>query len=249
MGAKVDMEESNGRSTLPIVSRFGDPALLEQVVAELKELERRTGIERTLAIGELILGRFFGADTAAWRERRRNKNNSIRRLASRSDCPLSKSALHEAVGVYVAVLDMPSVRTSGHISASHVATVLRLPASTRVRLLQHAECERWSVRDLRKNVVALRRSEGERRGRPARDAQRRGVAALRSCLRHAGDVVVRLGDTSPLNAELKLELRGLAREASRLSSRLVELGETTPELVRAGSPSVSQNKPIRRASP
>ncbi|MET0790878.1 MAG: hypothetical protein ABW061_05110 [Polyangiaceae bacterium] len=245
---KVDMEESSGRSSLQVVSRVGDPALVEQVVAELRELERRTGIDRTLAIGELILGRFFGADPAAWRERRRNKNNSIRRLASRTDCPLSKSALHEAVGVYVAVLDMPSVRTSGHISASHVATVLRLPASARVRLLASAECERWSVRDLRQNVVALRRSEGERRGRPARDAQMRSLAALRSCLRHAAEVVVRLGDAFPLNAESKLELRGLAREASRLSTRLSELSDTAPELVRAGSPGVGQSEPIHRAS-
>src|SRR6478735_7920243 len=107
--------------------RVTEAKVLEDVVAELKEIDRRTGIERTLAIGELILTQFFGGDPAVWRDRRRNKNNSIRRLAEREDCPFCRSALNEAVGVYVAVVGLPCVRTFGHISASHVASVLRLP--------------------------------------------------------------------------------------------------------------------------
>ncbi|HET7543096.1 MAG TPA: hypothetical protein VFK05_24655 [Polyangiaceae bacterium] len=212
--------------------RTGDPALVEQVARELRELERRTGIDRTLAIGELILTRFFGSNALAWRERRRNKNNSLRRLASRSDCPLSKSALHEAVGVYVAVLALPRVRTSGHITASHVASVLRLDETAREQILESADKERWSVRELRKNVVAFRRAKGERRGRPSRDAQARTLSAVRSCLRSTSDALERLAQASPLNAESKLELRGLAREASRLSICMLELGEATPDLAR-----------------
>src|SRR5215207_1161276 len=84
--------------------RVTESALLEDVVAELREIDRRTGIERTLAIGELVLNRFFGGDPTTWRDRRRNKNNSIRRLAERDDCPFCRSALNEAVGVYVAVV-------------------------------------------------------------------------------------------------------------------------------------------------
>lgn len=71
---------------------FANPALLDEVVLELREIDRRTGIEKTLAIGELILVRFFGNDPEIWRNRKRNKNNSIRRLAEREDCPFRKSA-------------------------------------------------------------------------------------------------------------------------------------------------------------
>src|SRR5690242_8846613 len=81
--------------------------VLDGVVAELRELERRGGIERILAVGELILTRFFGGSVAAWRDRRRNKNNSIRRLADHSDCPFGRSALNEAVAIYAASLALP----------------------------------------------------------------------------------------------------------------------------------------------
>src|SRR6185369_13472063 len=89
-----------------VASRLEDQAALELVAKELQAIERKAGIERILAIGELILLRFFGGDASIWRDRRRNKNNSIRRLAQRPDCPYCKSALTEAVAVYVAVRDL-----------------------------------------------------------------------------------------------------------------------------------------------
>jgi hypothetical protein len=79
-----------------IASRVAEPELLDRVAAELREIDRRSGIERTLAMGELILNQFFGRDVVGRRDRRRNKNNSIRRLANRHGCPFSKSALNEA---------------------------------------------------------------------------------------------------------------------------------------------------------
>ena len=116
--------------------------MLDQVVSELCELERRGGIERTLAIGELILTQFFAGNSVAWRDRRRNKNNSIRRLATRKDCPFSRSALNEAVAVHVVSLSLPCVRTFGHIGASHVVAVLRLAEGERELMLVRAESDR-----------------------------------------------------------------------------------------------------------
>jgi len=40
---------------------------LDKVVAELREIDRRTGIDRSLAIGELILTQFFEGSASAWR--------------------------------------------------------------------------------------------------------------------------------------------------------------------------------------
>src|SRR5215203_3888366 len=124
--------------------RVPDHELLDGVIAELNEIERRSGIQRTLAIGELVLSKFFGGDPELWRDRRRNKNNSIRRLADRADCPLCRSALNEAVAIYVAVLELPCVRTFGHVGASHVASVLTLPIGQRRDMLESAERERLS---------------------------------------------------------------------------------------------------------
>lgn len=177
-----------------IAPRLGDIKLLERVVVELREIQRRTGIDRTTAIGELILNEFFAGDPALWHDRRRSKNNSIRRLAERSDCPLGKSALNDAVGVYVAVAAMPSVRTSGHITSSHVAAVLILPPAEREQVLGDADREHWSVRDIKQRIVELRRSGGERRGRPNVSKAERSIALLTGSVRGVAEAIAQVTD-------------------------------------------------------
>jgi hypothetical protein len=196
---------------------------LERVVAHLKEIERRTGLERTLAIGELVLTQFFAGNPAAWRARGRNKDHSVRQLASHADCPFGKSALHEAVGVYVAMRAMPNVRTLGHITASHVASVLRLAENQRQAMLEQAEHEHWGVRELRQAVVNLRRAEGERRGRPVEASQVRALSALRASVRTASRVLVRVERTGSLSARTRTEMLSLARETARLTDALTAL--------------------------
>jgi hypothetical protein len=174
--AGVDGSVGHREHAKRIAPRVAEPELLERVLAELRGIARQAGLERTLAVGELILTQFFGGDAAAWQDRRRNKNNSIRRLADREDCPFSKSALHEAVAVYVASLDLPCVRTLGHIGSAHVVTVMGLPPAAREPTLLTVQRERLSVRELRRRVVGMRRAEGERRGRPAHDSSERIIA-------------------------------------------------------------------------
>jgi hypothetical protein len=108
-----------------------------------------TGMARTLAVGEVLLRRYFGGDPEVWRDRRRNKGKSLRALAARDDCPLSKSALSEAVRVYVAVGTLPCVRQFTHVGSSHVIAVLCLPEAAREALLMAAEANRWTVRQFR----------------------------------------------------------------------------------------------------
>jgi len=203
--------------------RITEADLLDDVVSELKEIDRRTGIERTLAIGELILNQFFGGDPAVWRDRRRNKNNSIRRLAEREDCPFCRSALNEAVGVYVAVVGLPCVRTFGHISASHVASVLRLPQKERQEVLQEAERGRWSVRELRQKVVLRRRADGERRGRPTRRNDLRSLAVLRQRLNQIDETITEFESVGMLPGELQTALGRLGAELGRHRGRILVL--------------------------
>lgn len=154
-----------------------------EVATRLREIVRGHGLSRTLAIGQLVLERFYGGDEREWRARRSKKNNSIRVLAARPDCPLGKSALNEAVGVYVAVQLLPFVRDAKHIGACHVAAVLRLPPSAREYWLSRAERERLSVRELRGLIVSSRRQGGERRGRPGLSAVGRAVSRVRASLK------------------------------------------------------------------
>ena len=118
--------------------------MIAAVLLELREIDRRTSLERAAAIGRVVLERFFGGSPEVWRERRNNKNNSIRRIAEHPDCPLSRSALNEAVGVYVAVQSLHCVQTSGHITASHVAAITFLGVEQQRRWLERAEQGSWN---------------------------------------------------------------------------------------------------------
>jgi len=156
-----------------------------RVARRVHEIDLLSGWSRTLAIGKLILDEFFGGDTSAWLSRR-GRESSLRRLAARPECPLEKSALAEAVGVYVAVLDDPGIQARGTISPSHVARVLALEPTTRRRLLAEAEEQGMSVRGL---ALRVRQVKGYVRSVPTRQPSTRrkvlngvqeGLAALRS---------------------------------------------------------------------
>lgn len=205
-----------------VAARLVEPAILDEVVTRLQEIERHNGIERTLAIGELILRQFFGGDPESWQDRRRNKNNSIRRLAARPECPLSKSALSAAVGVYVASVHSPCVRTLGHIGASHVAAVMHLEPGERERVLKQAEAARWSVRELRQNVVSDRRANGERRGRPTAKGEALMLKLARTSVRSLTEA---LEQARALKTQLekRSELERIAAEGLRLSSEFSDL--------------------------
>ena len=206
-----------------VAARVTDEALLSEVADKLKSIERTTALARTLAIGEVILNRFFGGDPNVWRERRRNKNNSIRRLAERPDCPYGKSALNEAVGVFVSVRHLPCVFSLEHISASHVGAVLRLPHTERERMLRRADEERWSVRQLRLEVVRLNRSVGERRGRPCADARQKLVRDL-------SVQVAQLERTLGTLIENMASERSTVREAARFQELAARLARQATRL-------------------
>ena len=139
---------------------------LDKVAGELRDVVHRSQWDRILAIGKLIFRRFFNDDEASWRERRRNKDRSIRRLAERPDCPLAKSALTQAVGIHVLCSKHPEARGSGQITPTHVGKILGLEPKVAVPLLQLADEHGWSVRELAIEATRIRKSLGERRGRP-----------------------------------------------------------------------------------
>jgi hypothetical protein len=131
--------------------------LLEEVVFALQNVRPGTGLKRTAAVGEVILKLLFGGDPAAWHSQRRNKAESLRGLARTKGCTMSRSALSQAVAVYVSTAGL-ALDDLQHIQSSHVIAVWGLAPEVRQRLLQEAERERYSVRALRQHAAGLRRS-------------------------------------------------------------------------------------------
>ncbi|MFZ5892995.1 MAG: hypothetical protein ACOY0T_18180 [Myxococcota bacterium] len=187
---------------------------LEAIAAQLSELKRQAGIDKTIAVGELILNSFFDGSEAAWRDRRR-KSHSVRRLAAHPDCPFSKSALYDAVAICIAARSLPTVQTFGHITAGHISAVLALEPQQRAELLSMAESLRWSVRKLRCAAIELRRASGERRGRPK--LIEAAPVELRASLRRAHGLI---DDLLGKSGELELEKAG----ALHCANELVRLG-------------------------
>jgi len=87
-------------------------------------------------------------------------------------------------------------------------------------MLEHAEREKLSVRELRECVVAARRCLGERRGPPARGATDKAVSALEGDVRRLVDAIGRLQPRERL--DLRTQTR-VAAVASLLAEASVEL--------------------------
>jgi hypothetical protein len=175
----------------------GDTDHVRIVAEELSKLMLETGLSRTLLIGGLVLERFFGGSVQRWRDRRRNKNNSVRRLAECPQCPISRSALNQAIAVYSALQELPRVRELRQIGPSHVNAVLALPKSEHEQWLLLANDERWSVRRLTEEIRAHRRQCGERRGRPHSSAAAKVVTRVKASIRAVDSAVSSLRGVLP----------------------------------------------------
>jgi hypothetical protein len=134
----------------------------------------------SFTVRELVLKHFFGGSVEEWQTHRRQKEASIRRLAHRPDCPLGKSALSEAVAIYVAKDGLPA--SVDDLTPSHVAVALRFPPAERLSLIEKAVTGAWTVREMRREALLLKRSAGERRGRPRHSPTRAALSQLRASL-------------------------------------------------------------------
>ena len=227
-------------SELGAVRAVGDADNLRTVAEELSKIMLQTGLSRTLLIGELVLERFFGGSMQAWRDRRRNKNNSVRRLADCAECPLSRSALSQAIAVYCMFQELPVARTLRQIGPSHVGAVLALPQSEREDWLRLANDECWSVRRLSEEIRSHRRRCGERRGRPQSSTAAKVVTQVRASIRALALVVNSLRDVcldlddatlsefAEQCANLETEIRAVLRTRPKDSQIVVKTAPRPP---------------------
>ncbi len=209
-----------------VLKHVTDSALAE-VAADLRVIDHHSGWSRTLAIGELILTRFFNGNIQEWRTHRWDKDASIRRLAQRSDCPLSRSALSQTVALYVACRDLPVGKIKDQLTPGHVAAALRLGPSQRIAFLERAIACRWTVREVRAQVAGMRRSDGEKRGRPRSSPARAALTFVKNAALALVQATVLLDAANHAEADVvrnfQLVLRQMEEEVATTRTRLTTL--------------------------
>ncbi len=200
---------------------------LAEIAAQIRTIDRQSGWTHTLAIGELILQRFFNGSIKEWRTHRRDKEASLRRLALRSDCPVGRSALSEAVAVYVACREIPGGKIREELSPSHLAVALKVHPRRRIELLEQAIARRWSVRELRLHVSMLRKDAGERRGRPRSLPAETALTHAKKAMRLLDQVEALLHRAGGLKPEL---LHDLQDTMARVEAKATAAGMCLAEL-------------------
>lgn len=128
-------------------NRLGDEYQDGQFFRALKALHRRRGLAATAEVGRLALEHCTAP---------RSQALELERLASNANCPFSRSALKKAVRVHLACRETPAVLAFAHVGPSHLLATLSLSTSQRSALLQTAETQRLSVRQLRAEVEQLK---------------------------------------------------------------------------------------------
>jgi hypothetical protein len=171
--------------------RVVDRRDLDAVVDELRQLTQVATLDLALAVGRLVIDRFYDGDTNAWRLRGR-RCTSFRKLAARPDLPMSASALYRSVAIYELWQRLGGIVVWTHVGACHARAVLGLPPADQELLLRRAESESMTVRQLEEVAATLREQRNDRRGRPRRRplqqatiVVRRSLDALADALAHA----------------------------------------------------------------
>jgi hypothetical protein len=199
----------------------------------LKEIVRESGWSRTIAIGDLLVERVFqGMKDALGAPGDACKHPSIRKLAQRPDCPLRKTALAQAVGVYSLIQKEPALRELAGITPAHVAVVVSYPTDKRREMLLRAEAERWSVRTLSRATKEVAMSHVESRaGRRA--SSRQALVQYRASLKAAESGLRLLWRHEEMDREVAGEILTMIRS---LAAVLNDSGELVTRMQRTRAP-------------
>lgn len=191
--------------------------LVEAVVKELNAICKRATFDFAMAVGRLVVDRFYDGDLTRWRVRRA-KGTSFRKLARHPDLPLSPSALYRSVAIYELIVKNRIDQLS-HVSTSHVRLLLPLPPDKQLQLLRAAEANRWTVARLRAEIAPGGPDDKHRvdASKP-QEPLRRTIDTLRGCLDPSGRFVGSDDDVdlSPESGRSLVELLTQVRAACDL---------------------------------
>lgn len=195
---------------------------LDAVVAELRQLTQVATLDLALAVGRVVIDRFYDGSTSAWRLRGR-RCTSFRKLAARPDLPMSASALYRSVAIYELWERVGGVAVWKHVGACHARAVLGLPSADQEVLLRRAERETMTVRQLEDVASTLREQRSDRRGRPRRRPLQQAALVVRRSLDALADVLAQAElDKAPAEdlGSLQDTLAQLRERCDQLDGRL-----------------------------
>jgi hypothetical protein len=200
---------------------------IDDVVHQLNSICRTSSLEFALRVGSVIIHHFYGGEPDAWRLRG-PKVNSFRRLAKHPELALSAGALYRCVAIFDICDRHRAASRWRRLGASHLRTVIGIPADKQEYLLSKANEERWSVQTLQAKALTLR--EGHARGgRRVQSALGKRLRSLDHCLQDwdlALDCVPQheLGElerTLELLQKMQTSVEELVRAVQTQRSRLV----------------------------
>jgi hypothetical protein len=144
-----------------------DRSHLDELAARLAQQGKDGTVEQALEIGKMVLETLYGGDLNSWRSRAA-KAHSLRALARRDDLSVSSSALYRAVALYELAQNLGGFERWSSLGISHLRLVLGLPIVEQRRLLDAAVAQHWTVAELEREAVAVRKREPEQLGRGGR---------------------------------------------------------------------------------
>lgn len=141
--------------------------VVTEVFDELCAMQRAATVELAVQMGKLIVDRFYGGKFDAWREHGA-KETSLRKLADRfenTEGGLSAAGIYRVIAIYE-LEERHHVSARKQLTVTHVRAVIGLPEKEQGQLLDEAEKRNWSTRELEEKAAAIRKKNGDGRGRP-----------------------------------------------------------------------------------
>jgi len=144
--------------------------VIERVYQDIVGLQRDATVALAVKMGKLIVENFYEGDLVHWRKHGK-REVSLRKLAAKFESEDESSGM-SAAGIFrvVAIYELDKrldVSARKHLTATHIRSVIGLPASEQRRLLEESEKEEWTTRQLEDQAKTVRTKAGDGRGRPA----------------------------------------------------------------------------------
>lgn len=183
--------------------------LVRTAVAHINGIKRAAGLEAALAIGEYLLGTFFGGDLEAFHERQ-GAHLSYRALQRQADLEVSASSLWYSVALIEHLQLLPG-EMKERLSLSHHRLLVGVKdVEQRRALAQRAAEEGLSRRALEREVQRLHVARGERRtGRPRLPAVVKAARRIDKAIELAGEELVDGALIARWGADRSAELLGV----------------------------------------
>src|SRR5262249_39950078 len=97
----------------------GSQEELEEVVANLRSLRSRRGLQAVHQIGKLVIDSLYGGDIRKWQDRPKSDPDYVR-LETHPGLPISSSGLYRSLRVFELGTQYPALLRSTVLTLSHV---------------------------------------------------------------------------------------------------------------------------------